>query len=143
MALLDHCPAPGLPLRTRTAQRHVQYVMLYSDIFYFNDSLAQPSLNADYLPVVFCHGTWIYKNTNRLPEVSIRLGYAKKLHTLRLGHQRLNHPNRITCHKAGLDRQPPQPVTPLTATPGKAASTAVSGIVSEKLDTSLVFNTSS
>ena len=47
--------------------------------------------------------------------------------------QRLNHPDRITCHKAGRRSPPPQPKTPLTATPGKAASAAVSGIVSEKL----------
>lgn len=54
--------------------------------------------------------------------------------------QRLNHPNRITCHKSGLRSQLPQPGTPLAATPGKPASTAASGW---EMSTSRIFNTSS
>lgn len=118
------------------------YVMLYSDIFYINDSLAQPSLNTDYLPVVFAmaHGsTKTLTDCQKYPLGWVMLKSFILYDWVTRFFQRLNHPNRITCHKAGLGRQPPQPVTPLTATPGKAASTAVSGIVSEKLDTSHIF----
>lgn len=76
--------------------------MHYSDTIYVYESLPQPSvwtfnipaicpgqtyinavksLSTDHLPLLVCRDMWIYKNTNSLPEVSVRLGYARKLHT--------------------------------------------------------------
>lgn len=161
MALLDHCPAPDLPLRK--AQRHVSHDLFWYNLFYLLLSLlfilfysltlapniwhfcckSRYNVCTPQNPWTPITSLWSFAMTHgstktptdcpKHPWGWVMLKSFILYDWVSRCFQRLNHPNRITCHKAGLRSLPPQPVTPLTATPRKATSTAVSGIVFEKV----------
>lgn len=136
MALLDHCPAPDLPSVQPSSQTF--------DIPAITSRITWKSLESDCLPVVFPR---IYKNAHRRQKspwgwVTLKRFILYDWVTRCL--QRLNHPNRITCGKAGRRSQSSQPGTGLTAPPGKAASrTASVRPGAWGMSTSGIFNSSS